>query len=171
MSHRLPTVLAMQVTRVPWPGGDEQRRDLARSGVPRLLMVRDDAVPPLISDTLEDWIRVPARDDDINARERMLAERARGEKLPTIDDDGVLKVNGYQVPLPPVEARLAGHLLARLGSVASRTELARSGWPEGMPTRNALDVRILRLRRRIEPRGLMIRTVRHRGYLLDLSDH
>jgi DNA-binding response OmpR family regulator len=44
--------------------------------------------------------------------------------------------------------------------------LADRAWPTGVPTRNALDVHVLRLRRRIAPVGLEIRTVRSRGYLM-----
>ena len=47
--------------------------------------------------------------------------------------------------------------------------MARRAWPNGAPTRNALDVHILRLRRRIAPLGLEVRTVRSRGYLLQVS--
>ena len=42
-----------------------------------------------------------------------------------------------------------------------------AGWPGGTPGRNALDVHVLRLRRRLEPVRLAIRTVRSRGYLLE----
>jgi DNA-binding response OmpR family regulator len=52
----------------------------------------------------------------------------------------------------------------------SRDALARAGWPDGAPGRNALDVHVLRLRRRLVPVGLVIRTVRSRGYLLEVSD-
>ena len=47
--------------------------------------------------------------------------------------------------------------------------LAERAWPTGVPTRNALDVHVLRLRRRIAPLGLEIRTVRARGYLLQAA--
>lgn len=43
----------------------------------------------------------------------------------------------------------------------------RAVWPGQAPGRNALDVHILRLRRRLLPLGLAIRTVRSRGYLLE----
>jgi DNA-binding response OmpR family regulator len=66
-----------------------------------------------------------------------------------------------------VEARLMTALLDRFGAVVSREQLARAGWPKGAPGRNALDVHMLRLRRRIDPVGLVIRTVRSRGYLLE----
>ncbi|HEX2272971.1 MAG TPA: helix-turn-helix domain-containing protein, partial [Acidimicrobiales bacterium] len=45
--------------------------------------------------------------------------------------------------------------------------LIRAVWPGQAPGRNALDVHILRLRRRLRPLGLAIRTVRSRGYLLE----
>lgn len=62
-----------------------------------------------------------------------------------------------------------GALLERMGAVVSREQLSRAGWPGGAPGRNALDVHVLRVRRRIAPLGLAIRTVRSRGYLLELS--
>ena len=54
-------------------------------------------------------------------------------------------------------------LLDRYGAVVSRDALARAGWPAGAPGRNALDVHMLRLRRRLGPLALAIRTVRSRG--------
>jgi DNA-binding response OmpR family regulator len=60
-------------------------------------------------------------------------------------------------------------LLERMDAVVSREQLARAGWPRGAPGRNALDVHMLRLRRRIAPIGLAIKTVRSRGYLLEVD--
>jgi DNA-binding winged helix-turn-helix (wHTH) protein len=71
------------------------------------------------------------------------------------------------VSLPPVGARITRALVDRLGGVVARDELARSGWPDGAPGRNALDVHVLRLRRRLATVGLAIRTVRSRGYLME----
>jgi DNA-binding response OmpR family regulator len=58
-------------------------------------------------------------------------------------------------------------MLDKLGAVVTREALSRAGWPAGAPGRNALDVHVLRLRRRVAPLGLVIRTVRSRGYLLE----
>jgi DNA-binding response OmpR family regulator len=44
--------------------------------------------------------------------------------------------------------------------------LRKRAWPDGLPSRNALDVHMVRLRRRIAELSLEIRTVRSRGYLL-----
>lgn len=159
----------MPVELVRWPEEETRRARLRLDGVPRLLLVDHGSPPPRTGDELEDWVRVPADEVDLHARVENLEARVRlraGER-PRLDEDGVLRVNGSWVPLPPVEARLTGALLARHGSVVSRDALAASGWPDGAPGRNALDVHVLRLRRRIAPLGLTIRTVRSRGYLLE----
>ena len=85
---------------------------------------------------------------------------------PLLDEDGLLHHRDAWVSLSPVEQALAGVLLDRFGAVVTREMLADRAWPAGVPTRNALDVHVLRLRRRIAPVGLEIRTVRSRGYLM-----
>ncbi|MBA3280761.1 MAG: winged helix-turn-helix transcriptional regulator, partial [Acidimicrobiia bacterium] len=81
--------------------------------------------------------------------------------------NGLLRINGRWVSLPPVEHRLMVVLLDRYRAVVSREALARAGWPDGIPGRNVLDVHIVRLRRRLAPLELSIQTVRSRGYLLE----
>lgn len=167
--HALRTVLVVDVVLVRWPAEEGRRALLRDDGVPRLLLVENGAAPPRTADELEDWVRVPADEVDLHARVENLNRRAlsRTEGEPELDDDGVLRAHGGWVPLPPVEARLTTALLERYRSVVSRDLLAKAGWPQGAPGRNALDVHVLRLRRRIAPLGLAIRTVRSRGYLLE----
>ncbi|MCA1692875.1 MAG: helix-turn-helix domain-containing protein, partial [Actinobacteria bacterium] len=88
---------------------------------------------------------------------------------PGLDTDGVLRYRGKWVSLPPLETRMMMTLLERFGAVVSRESLTKAGWPGGIAGRNALDVHVLRLRRRVEPIGLAIRTVRSRGYLLEAT--
>jgi hypothetical protein len=158
----------MDVARVRWPAERDRCDALRAVGLPRLLLV-EDGPPPVADDPLEDWIRVPARDEDLRARTESLRLRAAAtiHVRPDLDDHGVLRMADRWVSLPPVEARLTGELLDRFGAVVSRDVLARAGWPSGSPGRNALDVHVLRLRRRLAPLGLAIRTVRSRGYLLE----
>src|SRR5439155_10894622 len=85
---------------------------------------------------------------------------------PEIDDHGVLRYGGRWVALAPVELALARVLLEHFMTVVGRDVLSRRAWPQGVPRRNALDVQILRLRRRVSDVGLEIQTVRSRGYLL-----
>jgi DNA-binding winged helix-turn-helix (wHTH) protein len=160
----------MDVVLVRWPGEGDRLTQLRQEGRPRLLLVDSDTPPPLTGDALEDWIRVPAREVDVRARIAVLSMRAGmggGSTEPVLDEDGVLRLRGQWVSLPPVEARLTRSLLERYGSVVSRETLTSAGWPGGAPGRNALDVHVLRLRRRLDPLGLAIRTVRSRGYLLE----
>jgi DNA-binding response OmpR family regulator len=159
----------VDVVLLRWPAEQSRRSELEDAGRPRLLLLEDDAPPPVPADDLEDWIRVPAVDADLRARVEGLRRRAEATvgSAPDLDDDGVLRLGGQWVSLPPVEARLMAALLERYGAVVSRDALARAGWPAGSPGRNALDVHMLRLRRRLSPLALAIRTVRSRGYLLE----
>lgn len=142
------------------------------TGEARLLLVEDDQPPPDVVDCLEDWIRVPAPEEDVRARVAALEARsaAHGHELPGLDANGVLRFGGRWVSLPPLEARLTATLLERFGAVVGRETLIRAVWPGQAPGRNALDVHVLRLRRRLVPLGLAIRTVRSRGYLLEPED-
>jgi Transcriptional regulatory protein, C terminal len=161
----------VEVALVQWPAEQDRREELRRAGQPRLLLVERGA-PPIPTDELEDWIRLPADDLDLRVRVEALRRRTDNDAgaVPLLDDDGVLRVGDRWVSLPPVEARLTRALLERFGAVVSRDALAQAGWPGGSPGRNALDVHVLRLRRRLSPLRLAIRTVRSRGYLLERSD-
>jgi hypothetical protein len=156
------------VVLLRWPAELDRRERLAVHAVPRLLLVEGGADPPP-ADCLEDWIRVPAADGDVQRRIEDLLARAAHHvvDVPELDGDGVLRFGDSWTSLPPVDARLAGALVDRFGAVVNRAVLGRAGWPTGPPGRNALDVHMLRLRRRLEPLGLVIRTVRSRGYLME----
>jgi len=104
-------------------------------------------------------------------RTRALTARvARHQAVePAVDGSGVLRYGDRLLVLPPVEARLAAALSSRFGIVVRRESLAAAGWPDGPPGRNALDVHLVRLRRRLAGVGLTLRTVRSRGYLLEAA--
>lgn len=161
----------MGVELLHWPAEGGRRERLSLAGGPRLLLVEVGAPPPPVADCLEDWIRIPASDDELRARMDALELRwqAHEHGLPGLDENGVLRFRGQWVSLPPLEARMTEALLGRFGAVVGREALARVGWPEGIQGRNALDVHVLRLRRRLAPLGLAIRTVRARGYLLETA--
>lgn len=209
----------VEVALIRWPDEELRRRTLAVTRSPRLLLVATGAAPPSCDDPLEDWIRVPAAERDVDARVATLARRLVGDAPatsggapglvtaelagpgngvdafppgvaspaaspgasgagsrtlsqtwrtapPVLDSDGVLRFGDGWVSLAPIEARVAAALVERFGAVVHRDTLAHAGWPQGAPGRNALDVHVLRLRRRLAPLGLSITTVRSRGYLL-----
>jgi len=160
----------MDVVLVRWPEEDARLRQLRANGAPRLLLLNGESAPPDLTDCLEDWIRLPADDRDVRARVAALSSRAvTDQTAPQVDGDGLLRNRGRWVALSPVEAALAATLVDRFGAVVGRDTLARRAWPNGAPTRNALDVHMLRLRRRIASLGLEVRTVRSRGYLMQAA--
>jgi DNA-binding response OmpR family regulator len=158
-----------EVALVRWPSEATRLAALRERGVPRLLVLDRETAPPDALDVLEDWVRQPISEADVRARIDNLARRAGGDTAspPEIDADGVVRYRGRWASLPPVEARIATALAQRFGGVVQREVLTAAGWPDDAPSRNALDVHVLRLRRRLEPLGLVIRTVRSRGYLLE----
>jgi len=132
----------------------------------------EEGPPPPVLDCLEDWVMMPVDESELSARRDALALRVHVHALgpaAALDDNGILRVGEAWVALPPVEARLVACLLDRRGAVVSRSALAQAGWPDAAPGRNALDVHVLRLRRRLASVGLAVRTVRSRGYLLEPS--
>jgi DNA-binding response OmpR family regulator len=163
----------VEVALVRWPDEAASRESLRAAGRPRVLLLVGGEPPPDPVDDLEDWIRVPVSDADLRSRIDWLSRRLTPlaePEVPVLDEDGLLHSGGRWVSLPPVEARLARAMLDRYSAVVSRDALARAGWPQGAPGRNALDVHVLRLRRRLAPVGLAIRTVRSRGYLLERAE-
>jgi DNA-binding winged helix-turn-helix (wHTH) protein len=87
-----------------------------------------------------------------------------------IDDGGLLHRGADWVVLSDLEWRLLEPLVARLGHVVRREELTSVAWPGGPVRPNALHVRITRARKRVEPLGLTITTVRGRGYVLTVEE-
>ena len=156
----------MDVALVRWPEEQLRRAHLRDAGEPVLLLVESHVPPPEVDDWLEDWVRLPAVDEDVRARVRTLTERARQRRGVTLDPQGRLHRGDRWVALSPLEMRIVEPMVERFGRVTSRETVIQRAWPEGLPNRNALDAHLLRLRRRVEAIGLEIRTVRSRGYAL-----
>ena len=157
------------VDLLKWPDETGLRRELSERGRPCLMLIDEAAPPPPSIDILEDWVRLPALEVDVMARMRTLSDRAASlrQSTPLIDDDGVLRFQDKWVHVPPLERRIADVLVDNFGAVVSRENLTDAGWPDQHPGRNALDVHVLRLRRRLVRVHMSIRTVRSRGYLLE----
>ena len=65
------------VVLVRWPEETERLERLRAAGSPRLLLVGEDLAAPEPVDPLEDWIRLPAAEDDLRVRVSTLASRGR----------------------------------------------------------------------------------------------
>ena len=161
----------MDVAYLRWPEEADRHARLVEERRPRLLLVDVGERPPEPADCFEDWVVLPVEESELAQRTRALAARVACHQAvePSVDLTGVLRFGDRLLVLPPVEARLAAALCARFGIVVGREALAAAGWPEGAPGRNALDVHLVRLRRRLAGIDLTLRTVRSRGYLLDAA--
>jgi two-component system, OmpR family, response regulator len=158
----------MEVKVLRWPSEQRRREQLSARGVPRLLVVEGPALAPTCIDILEDWVRPPITRADLQARTAALQARATSASAPLLDAHDVLHFAGRRLLLTPAESQLMSCFAGRFGQVVPREQLLASLWPDDdRPRRNALDLRVLRLRRRLAPLQLCIRTVRGRGYLLD----
>jgi hypothetical protein len=156
------------VALLEWPREQARRDGLARQGVPRLLLVAEDAPPPTPLGDDEDWIRLPADEQDVYARVRRLGIWSARQETPppVLLADRVLRRADAVVVLTPLEAALTGVLLDEPGRVVSRSRLEQAAWPDGAPNRRATDTHLYRLRRRLQELGLTIAAVRGRGFVL-----
>jgi DNA-binding winged helix-turn-helix (wHTH) protein len=84
-----------------------------------------------------------------------------------LDEWDILRRGARWTALAPIEARIVAVLLEREGRVVRRRDLAIA-WPNGCPADRAVDGRLTTLRARIAPLGLEIRTVRARGFVLEV---
>lgn len=157
-----------EVKLIRWPAESQRREHCRARGMLRLLVIEGGARPPVSSDLREDWVRAPITHDDLQARIAALQARAEAHRRPQVDPNGVLRYRGRSIPVSPTATDLLQRLIREFGLLVSRDEL-RDCLPEreGATTRNALDLHIMRLRKRIQPIGLVIRTVWGRGYLLE----
>lgn len=151
-----------------WPAEESARRRYRLEGIPCLLVVDPAATPPVCADLLEDWIRSPASRQDVEARVGTMLRRINARKPPLIDSSCVLHFDNKRAVISPIQAGLLEKLVARFGCVVCRDELERElATFTRAPTRNALDLHMMRIRHRISGLGLCLSTVWGRGYMLE----
>jgi DNA-binding response OmpR family regulator len=147
-----------------WPEDADQRPVFAAAHMPRLFVVAPDEQPPAGLDALEDWMRAPVDPEEVLARTHHLAHAHEEDAVPPMLEDGdILRHRGRWVALSPAERAVICRLLARFDHCVQRGEL------DDVAGDAVLNTRIKRLRRRIAPLGLTIKTVRARGFVLCAS--
>lgn len=153
---------------VRWPLEASKLEQHRRTGALRLLVIENGGTPPVSTDVREDWVRSPITREDFAARISALRARAASHDVPVLDHDGLLRYGSRVVPVSPTETYLLRPLVQRFGSLVARHELLTLLSTRGSTaSRNALDLHVMRIRRRVLPLGLRVRTASRRGYLLE----
>ena len=153
-----------------------------KSAMPVLILTALDSVKDLVAGLdagADDYLAKPFEFEVLEARVRALMRRgmAGGSTLIrhgplTYDETGrVARLNGEPIELSARELGLLEILLRRAGRLVSKDQLVSHlcEWGEEV-SGNAIEVYVHRLRRKLEPDGVRIITVRGLGYRLENQD-
>jgi two-component system OmpR family response regulator len=170
---------------LPGLDGLEVLRRLRRraSSVPVLLLTARDAVEDRVAGLdlgADDYLVKPFNLAELEARVRALVRRAQSASTARITHGALTLdtaarrafVDGEAIELSAREVALLEALLLSTGRVVSKDQLAdRLYGVSDEVGPNAIEVFIHRLRRKIEPAGVAIRTIRGLGYLVEKPSH
>jgi two-component system OmpR family response regulator len=166
---------------LPGIDGFEVLRRVRAAGArtPVLVLTARDAVDDRVHGLdlgADDYMVKPFAMPELVARVRALVRRSQARTDPAIEHGPlVLDTVGRRATLAGVPLELAARewavlevLLARVEKVVSKDGIiqALAGWGEELSP-NAIEVYVSRLRAKLEPAGIRIRTVRGFGYMLE----
>jgi two-component system OmpR family response regulator len=170
---------------LPRLDGYEVLRRLRRRGsrTPVLILTALDALEDRVKGLdlgADDYLTKPFDLPELEARVRALIRRGQsggGSLLThgalTLDTVGRRALlDGEPLELSAREIGVLEVLMLRSGRVVNKDQLAEElyGWEEEVSA-NAIEVYVHRLRRKLEPAGVTIRTIRGLGYLLEKPAH
>ena len=126
----------------------------------------------------DDYLLKPFEPSELQARMRALLRRSHGDPAPVLTIGnlvmdrslGTATVCGRSLDLRRREWAVLDRLVARAGKLVSKDRLTDEvfGFDEPVAP-NAIEVYVARLRKKLEPDGPTIRTLRGLGYMLDAS--
>lgn len=170
---------------LPKVDGLEALRRLRRRGsrTPVLILTARDTLDERVKGLdlgADDYLTKPFDLPELEARVRALIRRGQsggGSLLShgalALDTTGRrATLHGEPLDLSARELGVLEVLLLRSGRVVNKEQLAEQlyGWDEEVGA-NAIEVYVHRLRRKLEPAGVTIRTIRGLGYLLEKPAH
>jgi two-component system OmpR family response regulator len=147
--------------------------------VPVLLLTARDAVDDRVHGLdlgADDYVAKPFAMPELAARVRALIRRSQAQAGPKVEHGPLLLdtvarrafLNGEPLELAGREWAVLEVLLAKVERVVSKEAIiqAVANWGEELSL-NAIEVYVSRLRAKLEPAGIRIRTVRGFGYMLE----
>lgn len=166
---------------LPEMSGLDVLKKLRASGnkVPVLILTARDALEDRLiglDSGADDYMLKPFEPSELEARIRALLRRAQGDadtvvtigKLTIDTARGAVAIDGRPIELRRREWAVLERLAARVGKVVDKDRLSSEvfGYDEAVAP-NAIELYVARLRRKLEPDGPRIRTIRGLGYVLD----
>lgn len=147
--------------------------------LPVLILTARDAVDDRVAGLdlgADDYLTKPFDLAELEARVRALVRRGQGTHSNLLKHGRILfNIAGRRVYLDDVPLDLSARelgvleiLLLKAGQVVGKEQLAEKlcSWDEEIG-QNAIEVYVHRLRKKLEPAGIQIRTIRGLGYLLE----
>jgi two-component system OmpR family response regulator len=128
----------------------------------------------------DDYLAKPFATEELVARVSALARRGRAMKSRVIEHGALVvdlarkraMVDGRPLDLSQREYAILEYLFSNIGAIVGKDKIAGAvaSWDEHISP-NAIEVHISRLRAKLEPAGVEIRTIRGLGYLVEPPAH
>jgi len=170
---------------LPRMDGLEVLKRLRKRGsrLPVMILTARDAIADRVAGLdsgADDYLPKPFAVAELQARLRALVRRHQGGAGSALLELGKLSfdtstkqvfMHGREVEFSSREREVLSSLLHKAGKVVSKQALtsAISSWDVTIGS-NAVEVYVHRLRKKLEPEGISIRTVRGLGYLIEAAD-